>query len=238
MAEMPKTTDNLLLNVMDERDRDRLLSKMERIDLHREMTLAARNEPIPALHFMEGGVTSIVATDEKTRTEVGIIGKEGAAGVSALLGEKRSAFEMYVQVGGSTALRIGAAEMCAEMEQSASVRKVMLAYAHCFTVQVSYAVVSNADYMMEARLARWLLMCHDRVPGDQIALTHEFMATMISAQRSGVTIALHSLEGAGMIRSTRGLVTITDRAKLADLAGDSYGKPEEQYRELIGPFGK
>jgi DNA-binding transcriptional regulator YhcF (GntR family) len=91
---------------------------------------------------------------------------------------------------------------------------------------------------MEARLARWLLMCHDRLEGDELPLTHEVMATMISAQRSGVTVTLHTLEGAGMIRSTRGLVTIRDREKLAEIAGDGYAIPEARYRELIGPFGK
>jgi len=91
---------------------------------------------------------------------------------------------------------------------------------------------------VEARLARWLLMCHDRIDGDEIALTHEFMGMMISADRSGVTVTLHILEGAGMIRSKRGRVIIRDRDKLEELAGDSYGVPEAEYRHLIGPIGR
>ena len=91
---------------------------------------------------------------------------------------------------------------------------------------------------MEARLARWLLMCHDRIDGDEIALTHEFMGMMISAERSNVTVTLHILEGAGMIRSQRGRVIIRDRDKLEDLAADNYGMPEAEYRHLIGPIGR
>lgn len=117
-------------------------------------------------------------------------------------------------------------------------RRLVDRYVLSFQIQLAYALVSCAQHLMEARLARWLLMCHDRLRGDEISLTHEFMAMMISAQRSGVTVTLHTLEGAGMIRSTRGLVTIRDRAKLAELAGDSYGIPEARYRDLIGPFGK
>jgi CRP-like cAMP-binding protein len=105
-------------------------------------------------------------------------------------------------------------------------------------MQLAFGLVSCAQHLMEARLARWLLMCHDRVAGDEVALTHEFMAVMIHAQRSGVTMTLHSLEGAGMIRSTRGLVTIRDRDKLRELAGASYGLPEQRYSQTIAPFGK
>lgn len=81
-------------------------------------------------------------------------------------------------------------------------------------------------------------MCHDRIDGDEIALTHEFMGMMISAERSGVTITLHILEGAGMIRSERGRVIVRDRDKLEELAGDGYGMPEAEYRHLIGPIGR
>ena len=81
-------------------------------------------------------------------------------------------------------------------------------------------------------------MCHDRLDGDEIGLTHEFMSMMIAAQRTGVTLTLHILEGAGMIRSKRARVEIIDREKLVDLAGDAYGQPEQEYRRLIGPFGK
>jgi hypothetical protein len=81
-------------------------------------------------------------------------------------------------------------------------------------------------------------MCHDRYDSDEIPLTHEFMAIMVAAERSGVTVSLHVLEGAGMIRSKRGRVVILDRQKLEELAGDGYGQPETEYSRLIAPFGK
>ena len=82
-----------------------------------------------------------------------------------------------------------------------------------------------------------LPLVHDRINGDGIAITHEFMSMMIASQRTGVTQTLHVLEGEGMIRSTRGFVTIADRQKLQNLAGEAYGKPEAEYTRLIAPFG-
>jgi CRP-like cAMP-binding protein len=121
--------------------------------------------------------------------------------------------------------------------ESVTLRELLLRYVQTLLIQTAQSAVANARYQIEARLARWLLMCHDRVEGDEIALTHEFMAMMIGAQRSGVTVALHILEGAAMIRSKRGRVIILDREKLEDLAGDSYGPAEAEYRRLIAPFG-
>lgn len=105
-------------------------------------------------------------------------------------------------------------------------------------VQSAQNMATASNQRLEARLARWLLMCHDRIDGDEIAITHEMLSMMISAERSGVTITLHVLEGAGMIRSERGRVIIRDRDKLEELAGDGYGLPEAEYRRLIGPIGR
>jgi CRP-like cAMP-binding protein len=81
-------------------------------------------------------------------------------------------------------------------------------------------------------------MCHDRVSGEVLELTHEFMAMMLGVRRAGVTVALHTLEGTGAIRATRGRVMVVDRERLEDLAGDSYGRPEAEYSRIIAPFGK
>lgn len=92
----------------------------------------------------------------------------------------------------------------------------------------------NADYTVEERLARWLLMCHDRADGDEIAITHDHMALMLSVRRPGVTVATHMLEGEGIIRARRGLITIIDREKLKGRANGSYGMAEAEYERLIG----
>ena len=230
---------NILLNALSEDDRALLTPHFERVLLEREMVLAAPDEPIAHVYFPEGGIASITSMSvEGDRTEVGIFGREGVSGASLLLGADQSPHETFIQVDHSHALRISSATFMKAVESSATLQRMMLRYVQTLFVQTSQSTVANARYQIEARLARWLLMCRDRYDGDEIPLTHEFMAIMVGAQRSGVTIALHVLEGAGMIRSARGRVTIVDRDKLEEIAGDSYGRAEAEYRRLIGPFGE
>ncbi len=102
--------------------------------------------------------------------------------------------------------------------------------------QATYTALSNAVHQVDERLARWLLMCHDRSDSDDLALTHEYMSVMLTVRRPSVTSSLHVLEGNGFIRSERGYVTIRNRKALEEFAGDAYGKPEAVYRRLLGPF--
>ncbi len=96
--------------------------------------------------------------------------------------------------------------------------------------------MSNGSHRIEERLARWLLMCHDRVDEDDLPLTHEVIALMLGVRRAGVTEALNILEGQGIIRAGRGNIVVLQRTKLEKAAGDSYGVPEAEYRRLIGPL--
>ncbi len=197
------------------------------------------NEPIEHVYFPEGGIASITSdSTENGATEIGIFGHEGFSATALLLGTDRTPHKTFIQVDGSTALRIDAVRFMEAVDDSVTLRLTMLRFVQVLIVQMGQSTVANARYQIEARLARWLLMCHDRSPSDEIALTHEFMAIMIGAQRSGVTVSLHILEGSGMISSKRGRVIILDREKLEELAGDSYGSAESEYRRLIGPFGR
>ena len=227
---------NFLLTSLSDDDHARLKPHLERVKLERDQVLVVPNQTIEQVYFPEGGIASITATTENIVTEVGIFGCEGLSATALLLGTDRSPHETFIQVDGSHALRINADRFMTAVESSSTLRQIMLRYIQTLLIQTAQSAVANARYQIEARLARWLLMCHDRVKGDEIALTHEFMGMMIGAQRSGVTVSLHVLEGIGMIRAKRGRVTILDRDKLEELAGDSYGPAEAEYRRLIGPF--
>ena len=231
-------TNNLLLRSLDNNVLEILTKNFTRVDLPRDRYFYREGDRVDKLYFPEDGIISCVVSEDRNRTEVAIIGREGVTGIGALLGDDISRIQTYVQVSGSTALAIGITEMRQAMVDHSEFRALLMRYAQCCLLQSTFSIVTISAHLLEGRLARWLLMSHDRVDGDDIQITHEFMAMMISAQRSGVTIALHSLEGAGMIRSKRGCVTIRDRDKLMELAGDSYGVPEAAYRDLIGPFGK
>ena len=234
-----RLTANTLLRALRGEDFELLKPHLTQVDLTRGKVLVTPDAPIEHVYFPQGGIVSIVSTMKGgVRTEAGIFGREGVSAACLLLGADRSPHENFVQVEGPTALRIDADRYLAAIGQSDSLRTTLLRYVHTVLVQSAQSVATNVNQRVEARLARWLLMCHDRIDGDEIALTHEFMAMMISAERSGVTMTLHILEGAGMIRSQRGRVTIRDRDKLEDLVGDAYGVPEAEYRHLVGPIGR
>ena len=232
-------TGNTLLDALSDDDRALLAPHLEKVHIGRGEMLIVPDAPIEHVHFMLNGIASITqATPENERTEIGIFGRDGMSATPVLLGEDRTPHETFIQVGDVDALRISAGRFVELVEGSVTLRAVMLRYVQTMMVQVAQCAVANARHGIESRLARWLLMCHDRVDGDTIALTHEFMAIMIAAQRSGVTLALHVLEGTGTIRSGRGRVTIRDRKRLEELAGDGYGLAEAEYRRLIGPLGR
>lgn len=230
---------NLLLSAMTAEDLALLKPCLTRVELEREQVLTPANELIRQVYFPEGGIASVVSIrPESGRTEVGIFGFDGMSAPCVLMGVDRSTHETFMQVDGTTALRIDTDQLRDAMDQSPSLRKLLMAYVQVTFIQTAACAVGNAHHRLEARLARWLLMCHDRVEGDEVLLTHDFMAMMIGSQRSGVTVCLHVLDGIGAIRSRRGRVIILDREKLEDLAGDAYGEPEGEYRRLIGPFGR
>lgn len=232
-------TTNTLLRALSNDDLALLKPHLTRVPLAREQVLVTRNQPIEHVYFPQGGVASIVSDMASGgRTEVGIFGRDGVSATCLLLGTERSPHETFIQVEGGDALRIDTDRYLAAVGQSETLRTVLLRYVQTMFVQAAQSTATNAHHRVEARLARWLLMCHDRVDSDEIPLTHEFMGMMIAAERSGVTVTLHILEGAGMIQSRRGRVIIRSRDKLEELAGDSYGVPEAEYRQLIGPIGR
>jgi CRP-like cAMP-binding protein len=111
---------------------------------------------------------------------------------------------------------------------------VLLRYVQFLMTQTAQTAYANASFGVESRLARWILMTHDRLKRDDLPLTHEFMSMMLGTRRSSVTTATHVLEGNGLIRATRGVITVRDREKLEELAGDAYGLAEAEYERLFG----
>lgn len=230
---------NILVRTMTDHDRALLIPDIKRVEMEPKMVMVFANTPIRTIYFPEDGIASIVVKNKNgVQTEVGIFGREGFSAAPILLGNQQTPHETFMQVDGKTALAIGADELRIAVDKSKTLRDLMLRYINTFIIQTASSVVSNAHNSIETRLARWLLMCHDRIDGDDIHLTHEFMAMMIAAQRSGVTLTLHVLEGYGAIKSSRGKVTIIDRPRLEETAGESYGAPEAIYTETIASFGK
>jgi CRP-like cAMP-binding protein len=204
--------------------------------LSRGATLIEPNAPILHGWFPTGGLMSVIAASGQSEgIEVGLSGREGMIGIPLLLDCDATPHRVFVQVSGS-ALRITSKDLKRVLAQSPVLHRRLLRFVQVFNTQATYTSLSNTIHTVEERLARWLLMSHDRHDGDEIPRTHEFLALMLGVRRPSVTIALHSLEGLGFIRSTRGLVTIRRRSDLQEFAGAAYGTPEIEYERLIGPM--
>ena len=233
------STPNILLRSLSVDDYALLKPHLERSHLTLNQRLYEPNQPIERVYFPESGACSIVAVQEGGELiEVGLYGREGFSGSSVVLGAGQTPHVSMVQVDQPDALSIPSERLLEACGESPGLLRLLLRYSQALAVQAALTAASNAHYALPERLARWLLMCHDRVDGDHIELTHEFISMMLAVRRSGVTVTLHTLEGTGAIRSTRGLITVINRERLEEIAGDSYGEPEAEYRRLIAPFGK
>ncbi|MFD1788199.1 Crp/Fnr family transcriptional regulator [Sphingomonas floccifaciens] len=187
--------------------------------------------------------TSLVASvaealDDGTRFEIGLIGSEGLLGWPSVLSFAPEPQTAIVQLGGGSALAIPTEALIDACSASETLHIAMLRFAHAFSVQMSLTIVANLRDGIEQRLARWLLMLHDRIDGDAMAITHGELAGALHVRRASITDALHVLEGERMLRCTRGQITVRDRAALTEIAGACYGPAETRYRMLIGDFGK
>ena len=186
--------------------RNRLLQKMSAEDWaliapHLEMTalkerqiVEVPHKPITHLLFIEIGVVSVVAVKAADhRIEVGVIGNEGMTGVSLVMGDSQAQHSTYMQIGGN-GYRIPQAPFMEAMDKSPSFKTLMHKSAHAFMIQTAHTALANGRAKLEERLARWLLMAHDRMDSDAVPLTHEFLAVMLGVRRAGVTVALHGFE--------------------------------------------
>ena len=227
------STSNRLLNFLSPDDRKLLAADLKQVDLETRYVLEKANEPIEYIYFLEDGIASVVG-DSKTfgQIEIGIIGKDGVTGLYMILGNDQSPYETFMQVAGG-ALRIETGKLRAAIDKSRSLHHMLLGYAQVFMIQTSQTALCNASSLLTQRLARWLLMCEDRLNAKPMPLTHQFLAIMLGVQRSGVTIALGELENRQLIRSKRGQITILDRPTLEKLTNGTYGLAEAEYKRRM-----
>lgn len=239
MSSLQASAGNLLLRALSEADFSIIEPHLLREQLRLKDPLWAADEPIERVFFLEEGVGSIVSEQEGGEmVEIGLYGREGMSGAAVIMGAEQSPHASMVQVGNPAAYSIASDRLLEACDESASLRRLLMRYVQSLNVQAALTAASNAHFALPERLARWLLMCHDRMEGDRMELTHEFLSMMLAVRRSGVTVTLHTLEAMGAIRSARGVVTVSDRERLEEIAGDAYGQPEAEYRRLIGPFGR
>ena len=210
-----------------------LRAQLERVTMLSGAILQAAGEPAKSIYFVESGILSLLAPQKHGgRIEIGHIGREGAAGVHAALGAERLTSEIMAQ-SDSVALRVDATVIRAAVEQSRPLRQGLNQFANILHAQVARTAACNGAHEVVQRLARWLLMVHDRSDGDTLLLTHELISLMLGVTRPGVTIAAGALQKAGLIQYSRGRLTIIDRAALEGAACECYGIVAAYYRSEL-----
>jgi CRP-like cAMP-binding protein len=234
MPEQNAIFANCLLHSLSEPDLRLLRPRLEPVELKIRQQLEGAHGQIRFVYFLESGFACMVARNAAGKeAEVGMIGREGMSGIGLVLGDEQSTHDVLVHMQGK-ALRVPVNDMRSALSESETLRMLLLRYARALWIQTAYTALANAQTRLDARLARWLLMVRDRVDSDSFEITHEFMAFMLAVRRPGVTVALHELEGKGLIKSLRGVVIIRDRAGLMELADGTYTLPELEYERLIG----
>lgn len=224
---------NHLLASLGSSDIGLLRADLEAREFKLNQPMEEPDRPIRYVYFPDAGIISVTAAANGDREiEIGIIGREGGTGGAITLGNDRSPHKTYVQVAGN-GQRITADKFRRALNKSESFRLLMMKSVAAFNVQTAHTAVANARGHLEERLARWLLMAHDRIDGDELALTHEFLAIMLAVRRSGVTTALQEFVRKGHIKAGRGVITILDREALEQIANSYYGTPEREWKRLM-----
>jgi CRP-like cAMP-binding protein len=225
---------NRLLAAVSPDDLALLEANLEAVQLASRHVLEAPNKTIDHVYFPETCVASAVALNgQDQRIEVGLIGCEGMSGVTVLMGDTRSPQSVYIQIPGN-ALRIKSETMARLLHERRSLQALLLKFAQIFMTQASQTAVANGRAKLPVRLARWILMAHDRTVSDDVPLTHEFLSLMLGVRRASVTVAMHEFEKRGFVSVRRGEITVMDRKSLEKAAGSFYGVPEAEYKRLIG----
>lgn len=224
---------NRLLAALSAPDRAHVEAHLELVELRQRDVLFDAGERIDHVYFPETVVVSLVSwLEDGGSVEVGTTGCEGVAGLPVFLGDAVSPVRAIAQIPGR-ARRLSADLFTDLTARSADLHRLMLRYTHAFLTQVAQTAACNAAHLVEERCARWLLMTHDRVDGDEFPLTHEFLAFMLGVRRAGVSAVMRLLSDARVIRYDRGNVAIVNRAALERHACECYRVVRAQYERLL-----
>lgn len=230
---------NLLLQSLSPRDALVLAPHLRRVYLSPGALLATGAGSDALVYFPETLIACLGGqADVLGACEIGLVGREGMIGWDALLGCAPGRHRARAQLAGGTALAIAASSVCMICAAHPTLAEALLRFGLVFSIQMAGTLVSNLHDSHERRLSRWLLMFHDRLDGDELAITHDALAALLNVRRASVTDALHLLEGDRVLRCTRGRIVVRDRAGLELRAAHAYGAAEQSYRGAIGRFGK
>ncbi|MBD2130378.1 Crp/Fnr family transcriptional regulator [Microcoleus sp. ZQ-A2] len=229
LSNPPRTPgENRLLAALPSEIKARLEPNLERVSLPFKEVLYEPREVIEYVYFPINAVVSLLTiVEERTLAEVGLVGNEGMVGLSVFLGIEATPFKAIVQVPGE-AMRMKADVFKDFVNPDSPLYSLLLRYTHALMCQISQSAACNPNHSVEERCCRWLLMTCDRVQSDQFPITHEFLSQMLGVRRAGITVVAGMLQKAGLIRYSRGQMTILDRPGLEAVSCQCYRLVKEE----------
>jgi CRP-like cAMP-binding protein len=229
----PEPVVNNLIDGLPRKERNRILQCCTLVDMKIGDILCEQDESLGQIYFPLVGYISLVTTLRgHPPLEIGMIGNEGMLGATLVLGVDSAPMRALVQGGGS-ALRMSAAQLRRELGASPGLLRVVKLYLYVRMMEVAQSAACAHFHEIEPRLARWLLMTHDRAHADHFHLTHEFLAGMLGVRRSGITIAAGALQQKKLICYSRGEINILDRKGLEAASCECYGAGRNDYTRLL-----
>ncbi len=225
---------NQLLLALPESEFQRLAPHLEEVSLSLGQVLYEAGEKIKHVYFPNRAMVSLIAVlEDGSTTEVGMVGSNGVVGCPAFLGgDCTTTTRTVTQVAGS-AMKIDAKIIKREFQRGGILQRRLLLYIQALLTQISQTAACNRHHSLEARLARWLLTAQDHTDSETLQMTQEFISELLGTRRSGVTVAARMLQQAGIIRYSRGRITILDRHALEGTACECYGFIKKEFERLL-----
>jgi CRP-like cAMP-binding protein len=230
----PNLIQNQLLSVIPTEEYERLLPHLETVALTLKQIIYAPNEPIDYVYFPKSGMISLVNITEDGRTvEAATVGNEGMVGIPVFLRTDRMPGQAIVQIVGN-GLRMKADVFKREVLPGSQLYNLLLRYTQALLNQISQSVACYSLHSVEQRCCRWLLVTHDRVKADQFSLTQELLSQMLGVRRASVSEVANTLQKQGLIRYSRGKMTILDRQGLESASCECYRVVKQECDRLLG----
>jgi CRP-like cAMP-binding protein len=221
-AREPGRAANRILQGLPPSDRSRLIGAVQPVAFTLGDVVCEAGKPLDYIYFPTTAVvSSLYTTEDGATTEMFLVGNDGVVGVSSFLGGGITPNQDVVVVAGE-ALRMKASALRDEFRLGGALQALLLRYTQALITQISQTAVCNRLHAVEQRLCRWLLMCRDRVERDELEMTQEFISNMLGGRRETVTVAAGRLQDAGLIRYSRGHITIVDRRGLEAIVCECY----------------
>ncbi len=226
--------DNHMLTALPKEDYKRILPSLEPVDLALGKVIYEADQKMEYLYFPTTSMVSLLSSMENGMTaEVGLTGNDGVVGIAVFLGGNTTPNRAIVQIAGK-AIRMNARIVHKEFQRGETFQHLMLRFTQALITQISQTAICNRLHPVEQRFCRWLLLSHDRIKSNDIAMTQELIASMLGGRRESVTVSAGRLQEQGLIHYSRGNITILNRAGLEASVCECYNVVKTEYTRLLG----